>query len=103
MMKCKFWSVLILMLAMVGTSAVAEGRKVVKQKNPTYPEIARTMQLHGAVTLQLTVSPSGKVVETKILGGHPVLAEAAKDAVHDWIFEPTSGATTETVKINFND
>jgi TonB family protein len=102
-MKWKSWSVLILMLAMVCTSAMAEGRKVVKQKTPTYPEIARTMQLHGSVTLQLTVAPSGKVVETRILGGHPVLAEAAKDAVHDWVFEPSAVATTETVKINFND
>ena len=102
-MKWKAWSVLILMLALVCTSAMAEGRRVVKQKNPTYPEIARTMQLHGAVTLQLTVSSTGRVVDMKVIGGHPVLAEAAKDAVHEWVFEPTSGTTTETVKINFND
>jgi len=102
-MKSKSGFALILMLAMFCGSALAESRKVVKEKTPVYPAIARTMQLHGSVTLQVTVSNTGKVVETKVVGGHPVLAQSAVDAVSSWVFEPAPGTTVETIKVNFGE
>jgi TonB family protein len=102
-MKLKLWSVLILMLAIVCAPAMAEGRKVVKEKTPDYPEMARNMALKGIVTLKVTVSPTGRVIDTKVAGGHPLLAQSAVDAVKGWVFEPASDTTVETVKVHFGE
>jgi TonB family protein len=52
-----------------------------------YPEFARRMKIAGAVRLQLQLTASGSVRESKILGGNPVLASAAQQAVKQAKFE----------------
>ena len=99
-MKWKSAIILVLALA-VSLPAFAEGRKIVKEKQPAYPEMARKFALQGSVTMQVTVAPNGHVTETKVMGGHPILAQAAKDAVSNWVYEPAPSTTTETVKVNF--
>jgi len=68
---------------------------------PPYPEIARRMGLKGAVQLQAMVRPDGTVKEVHVIGGHPVLAQAAMQAVMGWRYEPASKETLEVVKIDF--
>jgi Gram-negative bacterial TonB protein C-terminal len=41
------------------------------------------------------------VKEVHIIGGHPVLAEAAMQAVMRWRYEPSSKETLEVAKIEF--
>lgn len=55
----------------------------------SYPELARRMKISGVVRLQLQLSPSGSVRDTKVLGGNPVLASAAQQAVKTAHFEGT--------------
>ncbi len=99
----KFLSALILTVALCCGASLAEGgRKPLKNPKPIYPAMARTMNLHGSVTVQLTVSPAGKVTETRVLGGHPVLAESAVDTVKTWVFEPSASTTTEVIRVDFN-
>jgi len=52
-----------------------------------YPEFARRMKISGAVRLQIQLTSSGIVRESKILGGNPVLASAAQQAVKHARFE----------------
>jgi TonB family protein len=54
-----------------------------------YPDFARRMKIMGIVRLELELSPSGTVRASKILGGNPVLASAAQDAVKQARFEGT--------------
>jgi len=75
-------------------------RKLVRKVAPAYPDLAKRMGVSGSVKLELTVSPSGKVTDVKILGGHPVLASSAQQSVHGWQYEP-GPQTTEQVTINF--
>ena len=96
------------MLALVAVDSSAQQvqaevkRKVVSKISPLYPEIARRMQLSGTVKLQVEIGPSGVAGGTKILGGHPMLAQSAVDAVNKWRWTPASEATTEIVEINFS-
>jgi TonB family protein len=76
-------------------------RKVKSKVNPEYPEIARKMGLTGTVKLQLLVAPSGIVKDTKVIGGHPILVNAAVDAVKKWRFESAAEETTKTVEFKF--
>jgi len=77
-------------------------RKVKSRVYPAYPEIARKMSLTGVVKLEVVVSPTGNVKETKVIGGHPILVSAAVDAVKKWKFDPGNGDTTETLEFRFD-
>ena len=56
---------------------------------PAYPDIARDAGIEGDVTLRVIIGEDGAVNEIKILGGEPVLARAATEAVAQWHYAPT--------------
>lgn len=76
-------------------------RKVKTRVQPMYPELARHMNLSGVVKLELIISPDGKVRSAKVLGGHPLLAEAALDAAKRWLYEPAREQTVDVIEIKF--
>jgi TonB family protein len=86
----------------VGGTVQSEGSRGVRSKvTAEYPRLARQMNLTGAVQLAVVVRSDGTVKEVRVLGGHPVLAEAASEAVRQWRFRPAPGETVEVVKITF--
>jgi len=85
-------------------NASAEGdpaRKVISRIRPAYPELAKRMRLQGVVKVAAVVRPNGAVKSTRALGGHPVLVNAATDAVNKWRFEPGPSETTEVIELTF--
>lgn len=56
---------------------------------PIYPDIARAAGVGGTVVLECTIDPSGHVVDARLLSGHPLLNEAALNAVRQWRYTPT--------------
>jgi len=76
-------------------------RKVKTTVKPEYPAVARQMRITGTVRLEATVAPDGKVRDTKVLGGSPLLVQEATTAVKKWRYEETSKETTETVEVIF--
>ena len=103
--------VLVAVLAMasgVGIAGLrgqeAQGELVRRAKSkvqPAYPDLARKMNITGTVKVQVTVTPNGTVKEAKVVGGHPVLANAALDAVRKWRFEPAAVETSGMVDFKF--
>jgi TonB family protein len=77
-------------------------RKVASRVAPSYPELAKRMHMHGVVRLEAVVRPNGSVKSTRVLGGNPVLADAAVDAVGKWKFETSQNETTEVVQLAFD-
>jgi TonB family protein len=65
-----------------------------------YPDLARRMKITGVVRLELQLTASGSVRETKILGGNPVLVSAAQQAVKQTKFE---GSETCIAVFEFRD
>ena len=90
-------------LASAQSSTVSSGsdRKVSSRVAPVYPDLAKKMHIHGMVKVEAVVRPNGTVKSTRILGGNPVLVEAAQDAVGKWKFEPAQSETTEIVQLAF--
>lgn len=86
----------------VPQSAFAEDRKVKDQVQPVYPELAKSMRITGAVKLEVSIGASGAVKNAKVIGGHPVLADAALRAVKNWKYEP-GPEETRTVTIEFKN
>ncbi|MGC2194187.1 MAG: TonB family protein [Terriglobales bacterium] len=77
-------------------------RKVKTKVSPAYPELARRMSISGVVKVQVVVAPNGSVKSTKVVGGHPLLVNAAVDAVKKWHFETASEETTGVVEFKFD-
>lgn len=70
---------------------------------PSFPDIARKMNIRGAVQLEAVVRPDGTVKQVKVLGGHPLLAETAARAVMQWRFRPEESESREVVRVTFRD
>lgn len=85
----------------VSTSQADSSRAIRSKVVPEYPAIAAKMNIVGAVQVQAVVRPDGTVKAVHVIGGHPVLAEAVRQAVLKWRFEPAPKETTESVKISF--
>ena len=85
-------------------SAMAQqelGRKVKVKVSPTYPDIARRANITGTVKVAVVVAPNGTLKSTKIVGGHPLLASAALDALKKWKFEAASEDSSGIVEFKF--
>lgn len=56
---------------------------------PRYPALARQIRLAGTVQLRAIIGIDGAVRKLEVESGHPLLAKAALDAVHQWRYRPT--------------
>lgn len=73
---------------------------------PVYPRQARDEKIEGAVVLEVQIDKTGLVSATRVISGHPMLTQAAMDAVKQWVYKPVmlNGEpidVTSTVTVNF--
>jgi TonB family protein len=78
-----------------------EKRPVKHLVQPTYPELAKKLNLSGTVRVEVTIGQDGIVKRTRVIGGHPVLAVEAERAAQKSTFEPGPRETTETIDFKF--
>jgi TonB family protein len=90
------------MEAAQSSSTAASDRKVTAKVAPVYPDLAKKMHIHGTVRVEAVVRPNGGVKTTRVLGGNPVLVDAALEAVGKWKFEAAQAETTEVVQVTFD-
>jgi TonB family protein len=55
---------------------------------PVYPPIAKAARIQGTVVLQVLIGTNGQVKQIGVQSGHPMLQQAAIDAVKQWIYKP---------------
>lgn len=79
----------------------ATARKVVTKVVPVYPALARSMNLSGAVKLEVLVQPNGETKTIQVKGGNPLLVQSAQAAVRAWKWEKAEHDSTETVEFHF--
>jgi TonB family protein len=77
-------------------------RQVVSRVSPQYPSLARGMKLQGSVKVEAVVAPDGSAKTVAIKGGHPLLAQAAHDAVQKWKWVAAPKETHELIEVKFN-
>jgi protein TonB len=66
-----------------------QSAKLIKQVLPAYPQPARQLRISGTVHLLGTIAKNGTIQRLQVLSGHPLLRQAALDAVSQWIYRPT--------------
>ena len=76
-------------------------RKIVNRVVPSYPPLARPLNLSGRVKFEALVAPDGTVKTVYVKGGNAVFVQAAEGALLKWKWEKSGQATTEVVEFNF--
>ena len=73
--------------------------KVLVRIQPLYPPLAKQARIQGTVRLQAVIAKDGSIQELQVLSGHPLLVQAALDAVRQWRYQPTllNGEPVEVV------
>lgn len=61
----------------------------IRDAQPVYPTLALQSRIQGTVILEATLDESGRVQNLRVLRSHPLLAQAAVDAVSQWEYTPT--------------
>lgn len=69
------------------SQAVADGN-IVNRVDPEYPVLARQARIQGSVVLQILIHTDGSVSDVRVISGHPMLVQAAIDAVRQWRYKP---------------
>lgn len=73
----------------VAAAAISKPAAVSKPVNVAYPEEVKPLEIQGRVSLQLTVSEAGEVVEVRLVRGlHPKLDQLSMDAAWKLEFSP---------------
>jgi len=67
----------------------AEQANLVQKVQPIYPPDAKANRIQGLVRFSVVIGKDGRVQNLTLVSGDPVLAQAAKDAVQQWVYKPT--------------
>lgn len=75
-------------------SRIRIGANVLKTKllyapEAAYPDLARNSDIKGSVRFDAVVAADGTISGLTLRSGHPLLVQAAMDAVKQWRFQPT--------------
>ena len=68
-------------------SHMMEGN-LIHRVQPQYPQLARQARIQGVVLLGAIINTDGRIVDLKVLSGHPLLVQAAIEAVRQWRYRP---------------
>jgi TonB family protein len=87
------------------TQSVAQGLLLTKV-DPIYPPLARQARIQSTVVLRAQISKEGSIEQLTLVSGHPMLVQAAIDAVKQWKYKPyvlnSEPVEVETeIRVNF--
>ena len=84
-----------------------QSANLIRRVRPSYPPLARQSRIQGTVILEAIISKQGYVNNLRVIKGHPLLIQAAQEAVKQWYYKPTvlNGKPVEVitrVTVNFS-
>jgi TonB family protein len=80
----------------------AGDRKVITRVEPKYPPTLERLYIGGVVRLQVDIAANGTVESAQIIGGNPILGQAAIAAVKQWKYTPGTHKTRQTERLEFD-
>jgi protein TonB len=67
-----------------------QAAKLMNKVQPLYPPLARQTRISGTVRLHAIIAKNGTVEQLEVISGHPLLVQAALDAVKQWRYQATT-------------
>jgi protein TonB len=91
----------------VRVGGAIQAANLVKRVTPAYPPVAKAARIQGVVKFTATIAKNGSIQNLQLVGGPPVLVQAAADAVRQWVYRPTllNGEPVEVITqidVNFD-
>jgi TonB family protein len=85
--------------AQIRVSGAVQQTKLISQPRAVYPELAKQAGIQGVVRMEAVIGADGAVKSLTLMSGHPMLADAAFAAVHQWVYQPTllNGVPVEVI------
>ena len=80
--------------------------QLISRIEPRYPPLALETRTQGTVRLRAIISRDGRITALEVISGHPLLVQAALEAVRQWRYRPTllNGEPVEvetSITVNF--
>lgn len=66
-----------------------QSAELVKKTDPVYPPLAKQARIQGTVRFTAVIGTDGTIESLQLISGHPLLVEAAEEAVEQWVYTPT--------------
>jgi periplasmic protein TonB len=66
-----------------------QAARIINRIQPIYPPLARQTRISGTVRLHAIIGKDGTIQSLEVMSGHPLLQQAALDAVRQWRYQPT--------------
>lgn len=84
-----------------------QAANLIKKVVPVYPHEAKKAHVSGQVRFTVIIATDGTIKSIVLVSGDPMLVDAARDAVQQWVYKPTkfNGYPVEVVTVidvNFN-
>jgi protein TonB len=76
-----------------------QAARIINRVQPMYPPLARQTRISGTVRLHAIIGKDGTIQQLEVISGHPLLQQAALDAVRQWRYQPTL-LNTEPVEVD---
>src|SRR6266851_3830790 len=76
-----------------------QAARIINRVQPVYPPLARQTRISGTVRLHAIIGKDGTIQQLEVISGHPLLQQAALDAVRQWRYQPTL-LNTEPVEVD---
>lgn len=66
-----------------------QGANLIHRVEPIYPKLAVQTRVSGTVRFTAVIGRDGTIQNLQMVSGHPLLFQAARDAVKQWLYKPT--------------
>jgi TonB family protein len=80
----------------------ASERKMITRVEPKYPPTLERLYIGGVVRLQVDIAANGTVESAQLIGGNPILGQAAIAAVKQWKYMPAKTKTRTVERLEFD-
>ena len=87
---------------MIAQSEQPGDRKVITRVEPKYPPTLERLYIGGIVRLKVDIAANGTVDGAQLIGGNPILGQAAIAAVKQWKYTPAKSKTQQTERLEFD-
>lgn len=76
-------------LQRIKVSEGVQAALIIRRAMPVYPSLARQARVQGVVRLEGVIARDGTMQQLRVISGHPMLVQAALEAVRQWVYRPT--------------
>lgn len=76
-----------------------QAANLITKVDPVYPPLAQQARIQGTVRFSVIIGKDGRISNMQLVSGHPLLVQAAQDALRQWEYKPTllNGQPVEVV------